>query len=100
MDETSWEKCIIAYEPIWAHKTGLIASVDQIQEELEYIRYWLLKNCGHEVAMNMRILYGGAITDKVTEKIIRLKDVDGFLVGLTSCKPVFRQIFEKIHKMA
>jgi len=28
MDESNWEKVIIAYEPIWALNTGKIASAD------------------------------------------------------------------------
>lgn len=32
LDETNWNKVIIAYEPIWALNTGKIASADQIQE--------------------------------------------------------------------
>lgn len=49
MDETNWKKVIIAYEPIWALNTGKIASADQIQEGLEFIRTWLCKNVSDEV---------------------------------------------------
>jgi triosephosphate isomerase len=29
LDETEWNKVIIAYEPIWAMNTGTISSYDQ-----------------------------------------------------------------------
>lgn len=61
------------------------------------IRDWLRKNCSDEIAKNTRIVYGGPITESNTENWIKLKDVDGFLVGSTSTKPVFRNIFEIVN---
>jgi triosephosphate isomerase len=100
LDETKWEKVIIAYEPIWALNTGKIASADQTQEAMELIRAWLRDNCSAEIANQTRILYGGPVTETNTENLIKLKDVDGFLVGSTSCKPVFRSIFEMLFAQA
>lgn len=34
------------------------------------------------------------------EQLIRLEDVDGFLVGSSSIKPAFRDIFEKVYDQA
>mmetsp|Transcript_31646 Transcript_31646/g.48406 ORF Transcript_31646/g.48406 Transcript_31646/m.48406 type:complete len:101 (+) Transcript_31646:487-789(+) len=95
-----WKKVIIAYEPIWALNTGKIASADQTQEAMEMIRTWLKENCSEEISKQTRILYGGPVTETNTENLIKLKDVDGFLVGSTSCKPVFRSIFDMIHAHA
>mmetsp|Transcript_18443 Transcript_18443/g.31551 ORF Transcript_18443/g.31551 Transcript_18443/m.31551 type:complete len:265 (-) Transcript_18443:119-913(-) len=96
LDKTQWRRVIIAYEPIWALNTGKIASADQTQEAVELIRAWLKDNCSDEVSKQTRILYGGPVTESNTENLIKLKDVDGFLVGSTSCKPVFRSIFDMI----
>lgn len=63
---------------------------------MELIRNWLKDNCGPEIASTTRIIYGGPITETNTENIIKLADVDGFLVGQTSCKPVFRSIFDMV----
>ena len=100
MDKTEWKKVIIAYEPIWALNTGKIASADQIQEAIMLIRDWLRDNCSEEIANETRILYGGPVTETNTENLIKLAGVDGFLIGSTSCKPVFRNIFDMVHAQA
>jgi len=41
-------------------------------------------------------VYAGPITETNTENIIKLKDVDGFLMGSTSTKPVFRNIYDMV----
>lgn len=64
---------------------------------MELIRNWLQENCGNEIAEETRILYGGPVTETNTEDIIKLPGVDGFLIGSTSCKPVFRNIFEMVN---
>lgn len=100
MDETLWKKVIIAYEPVWALNTGKIASADQTQEALELIRNWIRDNCGEQISKETKILYAGPVTETNTENWIKLKDVDGFLIGSTSCKPVFRTIFDMVHTHA
>jgi triosephosphate isomerase len=97
LDESGWNNVIIAYEPIWALNTGKISSADQTQEGAENIRGWLEKNCSKQIANQTRIVYGGPITETNTENLIKLKDVDGFLVGSTSTKPVFRNIFDIVN---
>ena len=97
MEATEWKKVIIAYEPIWALNTGKIASADQTQESCEIIRGWLKEHAGEQVAQDTRILFGGPVTETNSENLIKLDDVDGFLVGSTSCKPVFRTIFDCVH---
>ena len=67
---------------------------------MELVRGWLKDNCGEEVAGATTLLYGGPVTETNTENLIKLKDVDGFLVGSTSCKPVFRSIFEMVQAHA
>ena len=64
---------------------------------MELIRNWLQENCGNDIAEETRILYGGPVTETNTEDIIKLPGVDGFLIGSTSCKPVFRNIFEMVN---
>ena len=45
----------------------------------------------------MRIAYGGSITETNADKMIELADVDGFMIGSTSTKPIFRTIFEIVN---
>ena len=63
---------------------------------MEIIRDWLANNCSQEISQATRIVYAGPITETNTENIIKLKDVDGFLMGSTSTKPVFRNIFDMV----
>jgi triosephosphate isomerase len=37
------------------------------------------------------------VTETNTENLIKLKDVDGFLIGSTSTKPVYRSIFDMVY---
>lgn len=61
------------------------------------MRDWLRKNISQEVGEKTRIVYGGPITETNTENLIKLKDVDGFLIGSTSTKPVYRNIFDLVN---
>ena len=45
----------------------------------------------------MRIVYGGAVTESNADKLIELADLDGFMIGSTSTKPIFRTIFDIVH---
>lgn len=54
------------------------------------------ENSSKEVADNIRILYAGSVTDSNCENLIKLSEVDGFIVGSSSIKPAFRDIFEVV----
>lgn len=82
-----WSKIVIAYEPIWAIGTGKVATTEQAQEVHKAIREWLAKNVGPDVANDMRILYGGSVSDKNCAELSKQPDIDGFLVGGASLKP-------------
>ena len=82
------------YEPLWAVGTGTIASADQTQEACEEIRKWIRENVSEQVAEATRVVYGGSVTETNGENLIKLPDLDGFLVGSTSCKPIFRTLFD------
>jgi triosephosphate isomerase len=58
------------------------------------IRDWIRKNVSKEAAEVTRIVYGGNVTETNAANFVRLQGVDGFLVGSTSTKPIFRKIFE------
>eukprot|EP00347_Sterkiella_histriomuscorum_P021198 403334866 len=96
----NWDNVVIAYEPIWAIGTGKIASADQTQEAHEFIRNWIRDNVSAKIAQNIRIIYGGSVTETNCENLIRLSHVDGFLVGSSSIKPGFRDIFETVYAQA
>ncbi len=74
-------KIVIAYEPVWAIGTGKTASSDQAQEAHKYIRDLLAKLYDAEVAVQVRIQYGGSVKPENITELMKQPDVDGALVG-------------------
>jgi triosephosphate isomerase len=85
VDEERLSEVVIAYEPIWAIGTGLVASVEQCQDAIAFIRA-LVAGRSHEQAERVRILYGGSVTPENAGSILPLPDVDGALVGGASLR--------------
>jgi triosephosphate isomerase len=89
---TDWSKVVIAYEPVWAIGTGVVATPLQAQETHYEVRAHIKAKCGAAVADSVRILYGGSVSPGNCKALGELPDVDGFLVGGASCKPDFTTI--------
>jgi triosephosphate isomerase (TIM) len=71
---------VIAYEPIWAIGSGRVATPDQAQEAIGFIRA-LVADRSREQAARTRVLYGGSVKDDNCPELLALPDVDGALVG-------------------
>eukprot|EP01066_Platyproteum_vivax_P020403 Platyproteum_vivax@DN8314_c0_g1_i1.p1 len=91
-----WGKTVVAYEPVWAIGTGKVATAAQAQETHDQIRKFFSSKVSADVAKNLRILYGGSVTETNCAELIGLPDVDGFLVGGASLKPAFSQIITTV----
>jgi len=71
----------IAYEPVWAIGTGVVASVEEVAESHEWAREELIaagRNAGGET---VPILYGGSVDPRNAGPLAATPGVDGFLVG-------------------
>jgi triosephosphate isomerase (TIM) len=77
---------VIAYEPIWAIGTGRVATPDQAQEAIAFIRA-LVADRSREQAQRTRILYGGSVKPDNAVELLALPDIDGALVGGASLDP-------------
>jgi triosephosphate isomerase (TIM) len=71
---------VIAYEPIWAIGTGQVATAEQAQEAVAFVRA-LVADRSKEASERTRILYGGSVKPDNAAELMALPDVDGALVG-------------------
>lgn len=83
---SDWDRVVLAYEPVWAIGTGVVATPEQAQEVHAYLRQWVTENVGADVAANLRIIYGGSVNDGNCVDLAGREDIDGFLVGGASLK--------------
>ena len=79
-DGATSQNTVIAYEPIWAIGTGLVPTLDQIDEAHRFMRAELLTTLGAD-AQNISLLYGGSVKGSNADDIFSVADVDGALVG-------------------
>jgi len=87
---------VVAYEPIWAIGTGLVATPEQAQEAVAFIRA-LVADRDRDQAERVRILYGGSVKPDNAVELLGLPDVDGALVGGASLEvDVFAAIVEAV----
>ncbi|MEK7316052.1 MAG: triose-phosphate isomerase [Candidatus Eisenbacteria bacterium] len=71
---------LVAYEPVWAIGTGVVATVEEVAEA----HLWVLEelaSAGRTGAAETPVLYGGSVDPKNAVPLARLPEVGGFLVG-------------------
>ena len=77
---------VIAYEPVWAIGTGKAASGEQAAATSRFIRDVVAKIWDKSIAQDLRILYGGSVTNANIAEFISQPEIDGALVGGASLK--------------
>lgn len=94
VDEFYFKNIIIAYEPVWAIGTGIVPSIEDINEIINYIKDFINTNYG----FNPKVLYGGSINENNINNLNTINNLDGFLVGGACLVPEkFIKIIETIN---
>ena len=72
--DLDYDNLILAYEPVWAIGTGVVAKVEDIQIIHKKIKKKIQKP----------LLYGGSVKPANLEEILSIDNVDGALIGTAS----------------
>ena len=76
---------VIAYEPRWSIGTGMIPNEGDLVKTIEYIRNLIfIKN---RKLQKIKVLYGGSVNSKNVKEIVKIRGIDGLLVGRASLNP-------------
>ncbi len=79
------QRCVIAYEPVWAIGTGQVATPEQAQAVHAFIRQRLAQHDA-DMAQRVQILYGGSMNPSNAAELLAQTDIDGGLIGGASLK--------------
>lgn len=71
---------LVAYEPVWAIGTGVVATSDEVAKAHGWVREEVAA-AGRDVEGGTPVLYGGSVDPKTARPLARIAGVDGFLVG-------------------
>lgn len=77
----------IAYEPVWAIGTGVVATPEQAAEAHAWVRSELSEILGTSLSQRIALLYGGSVTPENFAGLLAASpEIDGGLVGGASLK--------------
>lgn len=80
---------VVAYEPVWAIGTGKVATNDDIEKMIRYIKD--IKNG----SSTQKVLYGGSVSAKNIDLLNQIQICDGYLVGGASLTDDIFKIIER-----
>lgn len=93
IDKNSLDNVIIAYEPIWSIGTGVIPTNNDIMDTISFIKKHINENYG----INIKVLYGGSVSNKNISELEKVSVIDGYLVGGCSIKKVdFKELIDNV----
>ncbi len=93
LTEEQIKDVVVAYEPVWAIGTGLVATDEQANETIGVIRKAICDEYGKDVADAVRIQYGGSMNPSNVKGLMAQPEIDGGLIGGASLKA---QDFSKV----
>ena len=80
---------------MWAIGTGRTATPEQAEDVHDFIRQFIERIHGTEIAAGIRTLYGGSVNADNAGSLMAQKDIDGLLVGGASLDAgSFRKIID------
>ena len=82
-DNDMYEDIIIAYEPLWAIGSGIVPTIDEIEEVVNFIKRYIATNYKSD---KVRVIYGGSVNRNNIKAIMEITNLDGVLVGTSSFK--------------
>lgn len=86
LNVTDFSRVIIAYEPVWAIGTGVVATPNEAEEMHAFIRNCVAEKYGKSIAEKSIILYGGSVKPDNATSLLSCENIDGALVGGASLK--------------
>lgn len=81
LNDKQLRNVLIAYEPVWAVGTNDLPNNREISDCIEFIK----NVCKTSLEAIPFILYGGSINEKNIISLNKIENVDGFLIGASSC---------------
>lgn len=85
--ENELKNIIIAYEPIWSIGTGKTPNVKEIETTVADIRAIISDSFTQRSADKINILYGGSINESNFAQFVKIKGINGLLVGGACLNP-------------
>jgi triosephosphate isomerase len=90
------QRCVIAYEPLWAIGTGKAATPADANRVIGLtIRGAIAEAFGEATAQAMRVQYGGSVNADNIAAFMAMPDVDGALVGGASLRMDFVELVRR-----
>ncbi|MGQ0635778.1 MAG: triose-phosphate isomerase [Planctomycetaceae bacterium] len=86
VDASAMGEVVLAYEPVWAIGTGVVASTEQAESAHAHLRRRLTGRYNPQAGEATRILYGGSVKPGNSQGLLSQPNVDGALVGGASLK--------------
>jgi triosephosphate isomerase len=79
--ENELRNITIAYEPVWAVGTGMVADNYDITMACKHIRHIISDHYSKNAGEEIKIIYGGSLTSQTANRVFRNNQIEGALVG-------------------